>query len=69
MRKGNCGEENDLHISNKAAEFLEFLSPFSYISVDVYIKCVSLQLFMSFKMGTKLFPKSVKEYSTLGGIS
>ncbi len=34
-----------------------------------YIRCVSLHFFMSFKIGIKLFPRSVREYSTFGGTS
>ena len=36
---------------------------------SAYIRCVSLHFFMSFKIGIKLFPRSVREYSTFGGTS
>ena len=37
--------------------------------MENHIRCVSLQLFMSFKIGIKLFPRSVRVYSTFGGTS
>ena len=50
-------------------DFIKTVIGFGYKFNAAYIRCVSLHFFMSFKIGMKLFPRSVREYSTFGGTS
>ena len=69
----NSSAETVLNMAARFGDGFFFIPcPFSvFIPVNRrhHIKCVSLHFFMSFKIGIKLFPRSVREYSTFGGTS